>query len=107
MARREITYTGPIYGARMRPATGEPGAIESDLLKSFELDLQAFARSRLDGSRRAARLFVDDLAVEAEGSGLRLRFSLPKGAFATTLLREMMKPGGEEPDPAPEIDEEA
>ena len=31
---RKITYTGPIYGAKMRWATGKPGDLEKDVLAS-------------------------------------------------------------------------
>jgi len=37
------------------------------------------------------RLRLTDLTVEASEEGLVVCFSLPKGAFATTLLRELMK----------------
>jgi tRNA(Glu) U13 pseudouridine synthase TruD len=40
------------------------------------------------------RLLVSDLAVEADDEGLVLRFELRKGAFATTVLREVMKVDG-------------
>lgn len=103
MARREITYTGPIYGTRMRPASGPAGELELEVLRAFEVGAADLERARLDGSRRAARIFVEDLALAAEGSGLRLRLSLPKGAYATTLLREMMK--SDEPWMAPDEEE--
>jgi tRNA pseudouridine13 synthase len=48
-------------------------------------------RARLDGSRRPARLFLDDLSIESHPEGLLFTFALPKGAYATTVLREFMK----------------
>jgi tRNA pseudouridine13 synthase len=91
MARREITYTGPVYGARMRPASGVADELEREVLASSGVDAAAFSRARLNGTRRAARLFVEDLELVEHPDGVRLRFSLPKGAYATTLLREFMK----------------
>jgi len=91
MARREITYTGPMFGARMRRSSGLPAELERAVLAAFGLDESAFARARLSGTRRAARIFVDDLEISEHPRGVRLRFSLPKGAYATTLLREVMK----------------
>jgi hypothetical protein len=45
------------------------------------------------GTRRAARLSLADmdLVVEPHEDGLRFAFSLPRGAYATTVLREFMK----------------
>ncbi len=34
---------------------------------------------------------IDDLGIEPVADGLRFRFRLPKGAYATTLLREFMR----------------
>jgi tRNA pseudouridine13 synthase len=48
-------------------------------------------RARLNGSRRAARLLLNDLCIEPHLEGLLFTFSLPKGAYATTVLREFMK----------------
>jgi len=89
--RREITYTGPIYGARMRWASGEPGELERMVLETAEVTTEMLGRARLDGSRRPAQLFLDDLSMEPHPDGLLFTFTLPKGAYATTVLREFMK----------------
>jgi tRNA pseudouridine13 synthase len=91
--RREITYTGPIYGARMRWASGEPGELERMVLEAAEVTTEMLRRARLDGSRRPACLFLDDLGFESHSEGLLFTFTLPKGAYATTVLREFMKTG--------------
>jgi tRNA(Glu) U13 pseudouridine synthase TruD len=36
-------------------------------------------------------LFLDDLSIEPHTDGLLFTFTLPKGAYATTVLREFMK----------------
>ena len=89
--RDEITYTGPIYGYRMWWADGKPGALEHQVLEEVNLTGELLHRAHLDGSRRRARLVMEDLQVESHPDGLLLTFSLPKGAYATTVLREVMK----------------
>lgn len=91
LERGEIAISGPIYGARMRQASGAPAARERALLERAGVALEDFATARLDGDRRAAGVAVQDLETEGEDGALRLRFTLPKGSFATALLREMMK----------------
>ncbi len=88
----EITYTGPIFGAKMRPAQGPAGEIEASLLAAEGVDARALKKARLPGSRRPARLPLRGVEIEPEGDGLWLRFLLPKGSYATTVLREVIKP---------------
>lgn len=92
LASWEITYTGPMFGAKMRPAAGEAGEREAAFLAAEGVDARALKKARLPGSRRAARLPLENVEIEPEGDGLWLRFLLPKGSYATTVLREVIKP---------------
>lgn len=87
----EITYTGPIYGSRMWWADGRPGELERQVLERARVSEEMLSRERLKGSRRRARLLLDDLEVRAHPDGLLFSFSLPKGSYATTVLREFRK----------------
>ncbi|MGD9001697.1 MAG: tRNA pseudouridine(13) synthase TruD [Anaerolineae bacterium] len=89
--RDEITYTGPIYGSRMWWADGQPGELEREVLEQAGTTEGMLHRAHLSGSRRRARLLLTDLDVEPHHDGLLFAFSLPKGAYATTVLREVMK----------------
>jgi len=89
--RDEITYTGPIYGYRMWWANGDPGTLERSILEDAGVTEEMLQLAHLNGSRRRARLVLEDLEVEAHPDGLLLTFSLPKGSYATTVLREVMK----------------
>jgi tRNA pseudouridine13 synthase len=90
-AERQIVYTGPIFGFKMRRATEGPGAAEEDVLERFGLTLQSFKPRRAAGSRRAAIVYPHDLSIATAAEGLRLRFTLPAGAYATVLLRELTR----------------
>jgi tRNA pseudouridine13 synthase len=87
----EITYTGPIYGAKMRWAQGPAGERERELLAAQDVEQAMLKRARLKGGRRPARLRLDDIGLERTDQGLMFSFALPKGAYATTVLRELMK----------------
>jgi len=87
----EITYTGPIYGARMRWAGGQPGALEREVLEAAGVTVEALRQARLDGSRHTARLFPWELDIAPHPEGLLFTLALPKGSYATTVLREFMK----------------
>jgi len=92
-ARGELAYTGPIYGHKMRWAEGVPGELERELLEREGLTMELWKGARLRGSRRPGRLPLLKLTRRWGEGGLWLEFELPKGAYATALLREFVKCG--------------
>jgi len=88
----EIVTTGPIFGFKMKPAMDAAGEKEAALLKWFSLTLEDFRPFRSPGSRREAILNPADLTLAEVDEGLRLTFTLPSGAYATTVLREFTRP---------------
>ena len=90
-AAGEIVYTGPIFGFKMKAALDAAGEREAALIAQFGLAPQDFRRFRSPGSRREAILSPLDLGVTEVGEGLRFTFTLPSGAYATTLLREFTR----------------
>jgi tRNA pseudouridine13 synthase len=88
----EIVYTGPIYGFKMKPAMHVAGEKEAALLKQFSLTLEDFRPFRSPGSRREAILNSLELGISEVDEGLRFTFTLPSGAYATTVLREFTRP---------------
>jgi tRNA pseudouridine13 synthase len=91
----EISATGPLFGYRMTPATGRPGKIEADLLAAEGLTPESFraANLRIKGGRRPLRFRPTDalirLGADARGTYLELWVTLPRGCYATSLLREL------------------
>ncbi len=88
---RRISYTGPIYGHKMMAAAGPAADYENRVLQRFGLDRAIFKPLRAPGSRRPAILNMDDLAIAPAAEGLLFTFTLPSGAYATTVLREFTK----------------
>ena len=86
----EISFTAPIYGPKMWQAEGPSRRLEEEILNSSGVTLEELARFKVRGSRRLGRLLPDVTVVEIR-RGIQLRFSLPKGAYATIILREIMK----------------
>ncbi len=99
LAAFEISPTGPMWGGSMTRAGGEAAAIEEAALASAGLDEEDFGASRhadlVPGVRRPLRVPVVDADVEGgideHGGYVRVAFDLPGGAYATTVLREIMK----------------
>ncbi len=100
----EISPTGPMFGATMRAAARSAREIELGVLLAWGVTEAQLARVKKfgEGTRRPARVRPARVELTREGPDLLLRFDLPKGAYATTLVAELMKaqPGDmDEPEP--------
>ncbi|HET7315009.1 tRNA pseudouridine(13) synthase TruD [Salinisphaera sp.] len=93
-ARGDIRPTGPMPGrpgsAAVRP-TDAAAEIENRVLTGLSEFVDGLSAFGVDAERRALCLPVADLAAEVAGRDLRLSFSLPAGAFATSVLRELVR----------------
>jgi tRNA pseudouridine13 synthase len=92
--RFEISPSGPLFGCRMKSPAGEPQAMEERILRGEGLTPASFdlpGGLRLEGERRPLRVPLGHPAWEQDDYGVVLEFSLPKGAYATAVLREIMK----------------
>lgn len=94
----EISATGTLFGRKVKPLTLEAGELESEALAAFGLSPAAFDSRK--GDRRFTRIFPASASVEGHEDGFSLAFTLPKGSFATSVLREIMKTDVDSPAPA-------
>lgn len=91
-----VVVTGPMFGASMRtpPADTVAGEREAAILAAAELTAADFApiASLAPGTRRPAaiRLGAPEVVVVAPDA-ISVSFSLPAGAYATAILRELQK----------------
>lgn len=96
----EISATIPLYGKKVRLSESQAGALERQILERFKLRWTSFANHVIGGrkgDRRITRVKLEDVKLEPTDDGYWLEFSLRKGAFATTILREIMKVEVDEP----------
>lgn len=98
--RFEVSPSGPEWGSGMTRASGDPGQLETAALTDLGLNEEQLAGPpgaglAAEGARRPLRIPVTagEIAGGADEFGpyLRLAFNLPRGAYATTLLSEVMK----------------
>lgn len=92
--RAFVTIT--LFGCEGQLAEGEMGEIERKVIEEQKLEQEDFVipglpRCTSKGSRREIVCPMKDLKFGMEEDGYTLRFSLPKGNYATCLLREFMK----------------
>lgn len=98
VASLEVSPSGPMWGPSMTRAQGDVAKLELEALQAFSLteaDLEGGGNIRPEGVRRPLRVAMRDpdisSGVDDFGSYVRVAFELPRGAFATMVLRELMK----------------
>ncbi len=92
LAKMEIHATGPMPGRGEPAVSDEVLALEQAVLQPAADLLVGLSRFGVDAQRRALRLQVSDLAWQwLDESSLHLAFALPSGAFATSVLRELVQ----------------
>ncbi len=112
-AAQEISFTAPLYGAKMWAAQGEAGELEEAIQAEAAISTEQWQKVKVDGTRRYGRILLPELSITPKGltgqldvtgematgeqgngcgqEALEFTFVLPKGAFATVVLREFMK----------------
>lgn len=88
----DIHPSGPLWGKGELPTRGEARALEEWAVAGQSVLSEGLVKADLRQERRALRLPVADLHWEwlAAEAALRLCFSLPSGAYATAVLRELV-----------------
>jgi tRNA pseudouridine13 synthase len=93
--RFEISPTGPLFGSRMSWATGEPGEMERTCVAALGTTPEALVEAARDcgfrGERRSLRVPLQGLEWSLTDHEVTVTFTLPPGAYATSVLRELMK----------------
>ncbi|ASJ00299.1 tRNA pseudouridine(13) synthase TruD [Thermococcus gorgonarius] len=94
--KNRAMVSGPVFGFAMRRAKGLPGRLEGEILEAEGISLEDFKRlpkpMREPGGRR--ELLIRPLGLTygyVPEEGMCFRFFLPKGVYATSVLREIMK----------------
>ena len=93
LAELDIHPTGPLCGRRSRSLEAQSHArrLEEQALAESVDWIDGLQRFGVDADRRALRLAVSDLDWRWEDAVLELRFALVSGAYATAVLREIVR----------------
>lgn len=87
----DIHLTGPLYGKDSGlKCESDVADIEARILSSYRPMTEGLERFGLKAERRALRVLPTELAYELNDDQLILRFILPTGCFATSLIRELV-----------------
>lgn len=90
----EISASGPMFGHSMTQPAGAVLAMEQRILEDAGLGSDVCDSGnglRMEGERRPLRVPLLDVTCQLEGDRLQLEFSLPRGSYATSVVREITK----------------
>ncbi|GHC29748.1 tRNA pseudouridine synthase D [Kushneria pakistanensis] len=91
LAALDIHPTGPLWGRGKSEVSGEALALERGVVENEPTLAEGIERAGAAPMRRALRLRLQAPAIEHEGEGLWLHFTLARGGFATAVLRELFQ----------------
>jgi len=93
---RKAFVSGVLFGSETAFASGPMGELERAVVAEARVDAKDFLVPELPevsskGTRRELLIDPGDREIAHEDGAVVFRFSLPRGCYATTLLREYMK----------------
>jgi tRNA pseudouridine13 synthase len=88
----DIHPSGPLWGQGRPPTDGPVREREEEVAQRLPDMSDCLVSAGLKQERRALRLPVRDLRWRLAEGEMRLEFRLPRGAFATTVLSEILEP---------------
>ncbi|MCK5944269.1 MAG: tRNA pseudouridine(13) synthase TruD [Planctomycetes bacterium] len=89
----ELSPSGPMPGPDMMAPSGEPLELELAALAELELTGEEFHDLPFGlarGERRPLRCPIKNAAAKSHEHGVQVGFTLPKGCYATSVLRELL-----------------
>ncbi len=89
--RGRAFVTAPLVGTETHLGDGEPGDIEREVLADLELSADDFALPEPFSSSGTRRSILVRTDLHPSRDPLTFSFSLPKGSYATVVLREYLK----------------
>lgn len=91
LLKNDIHPSGPLWGSGKLKSQGQCAELEQQVLATENALKEGLEQSGLEQQRRALRSVPGNFRFEIENSTtLTLEFTLNKGAYATSLLRELV-----------------
>ncbi len=88
---RDGIVMGPMVGYKMRMVTDYALELENNILKDEGITIEDFRARKVIGTRRPIKVSLKKCSIDKVSEGLKFSFFLPKGSYATVLMREFIK----------------
>jgi tRNA pseudouridine13 synthase len=90
---QDIHPTGPLWGRGPLTSAGEPQLIEQLVADELPVIVQGLEQAGMNQERRPLRCGARELSWQCSDHHVVLEFGLPRGCFATALIRELVELG--------------
>ncbi|MFQ6371204.1 tRNA pseudouridine(13) synthase TruD [Shewanella sp. YIC-542] len=90
LASQDIQLSAPLWGRGLPLSQGDAREFETAVLADYGEDLDGLEHAGLSQERRPLLLFPQAMSWTVVPEGLRISFVLPAGAYATSVLRELL-----------------
>ncbi|MFA9461980.1 tRNA pseudouridine(13) synthase TruD [Thiohalorhabdus sp. Cl-TMA] len=92
VASGDLHPSGPLPGLDGAGPKGEAAELEGRILAEETALVEGIRDQKVEAHRRALRVLPRDGLAEADSRGLWIAFRLPAGSFATSVVRELVRP---------------
>lgn len=91
ISRGDIHTTGAMWGAQQAgQALAEIGEFESQVVSEWPILRDGLVKFKMKSARRPLRVLLENFSWLLDGTDVELNFELSKGAYATSVLREVV-----------------
>lgn len=91
LAQKDIQLSAPLWGRGQALSQGKALEFEASISDKLNEDCIGLEQAGLNQERRTLLLEPQNLSYETEGDTLVVKFALPAGCFATSVLRELTR----------------
>lgn len=91
LQQKDIALSAPMWGEGELASNGEAKQFECSVAQQFDLQCKSLESLGLLQERRAIHLHPENLQWKIIDNQLEIKFELPSGAFATSVVREIVK----------------
>lgn len=95
LAALDAHPTAPLPGFDPMQPTAQTLRLEQRVLLAYADQVDGLKQKKVKAARRATRLPVKNMTWQQQDDVLELRFRLPAGAYATTVLAELIREGAD------------
>lgn len=90
LSAADLHLTAPLVGEGKNLVTGPAAELEQNALAFWQHWVDGLIALRVQAGRRSMRVIPENLEAQLQGDDVVLRFALPAGCFATSVLRELV-----------------
>ncbi|WOT06139.1 tRNA pseudouridine(13) synthase TruD [Shewanella youngdeokensis] len=90
LAQKDIQLSAPLWGRGAALAQDDAALVESAALAELAIDREGLEQAGLNQERRTLLLEPQHLQYQVEEDTITVKFALPSGSYATSVLRELV-----------------